>query len=267
MAENRLEGMHFVSSDDITPDIMRYIMIKASDIEKHIEENNVGLYELANTPHLRIGSAFFEDSTRTRISFETAAELLGGVTKGFAGPAGTSLKKKESLRHTLEMIAGYGAKAIVIRHSLDGAARWAAESMERRAKRTGKAIIPILNGGDGKHEHPTQTVLTRYVMLKDAGRLTDKCEHPYSLEGMNILVAGDLLFGRVPHSNVKDFSKDGVHFIFVAPDRFQMPEAYLKIIEDNGSTYEMHERLTPDIIGRCDALSAFRFQIERFSNI
>jgi aspartate carbamoyltransferase catalytic subunit len=247
---------HFVSIDDITPDEMRYLMDRSRYFDWALREKRTAEYRLipANIDET-IALEFFEASLRTHQSFLVAAQMLGGHIIGFDDATTTSYGKKgESLAHTAQMLAGYGASVIVVRHRLDGTARFLSEAI------TGAKII---NAGDGTHEHPTQAILDRYGILKTQNRLERGHPNSFSLRGLRIAMVGDLRFGRVPHSDVKNFADDGVHFIFIAPDNMAMPKAYLKFLENRGSTYEIYPHLDADILRQTDILMMFRPQRER----
>ena len=254
---------HLVSIEEFTPDEMRYLMMKSHQVEQALDRNDRSGYRFITDHDIVVAKAFFEDSTRTRISFETAIRLCGGVVEGFDSAKGTSYtEKKESTGHTMVMLNRYRANAIVVRHHLDGAARHIAQIMDQQFER-GSRLTKVINAGDGKHEHPTQTILDRYTILKNKGRLDPNHEHAYSLHGLTIVMANDLKFGRVPHSNVKNFARDGVHFIFVAPQQMQIPDPYLQYIEQCGSTYEFRPVLDKDVCSQADVLMMYRSQLER----
>jgi len=153
-----------------------------------------------------LATLFFEPSTRTRLSFTSAMEQLSGEVIGFSNANTTSIQKGESLWDTLKMTEQY-ADVIVIRHPLEGSARLAAEA----------ASIPVINGGDGSNQHPTQTLLDLYTIQKVKGRL----------ENLHIGFVGDLKYGRTVHSLVIALSHFNPTFYFIAPDELQIPENYL----------------------------------------
>ena len=153
-----------------------------------------------------LAALFFESSTRTRLSFISAMEQLGGEVIGFSAANVTSIQKGESLYDTIKMTEQY-ADVIVIRHPLEGSARLAAEA----------ASIPVINGGDGSNQHPTQTILDLYTIQKIKGKL----------ENLHIGFVGDLKYGRTVHSLVIALSHFNPTFYFIAPDELQIPETYL----------------------------------------
>ena len=152
--------------------------------------------------HKVMGSCFFEPSTRTRLSFETAMERLGGKVVGFADPGVTSAKKGESLFDAIKIIGQY-VDVIAMRHPIEGAARRAAEATDK----------PILNGGDGANQHPTQTLLDLFTI--------QECQK--KLEGLSIALVGDLKYGRTTHSLAQALAHFNAKLYFVAPDSLQMP--------------------------------------------
>ncbi len=192
-----------------------------------------------------VASLFFEPSTRTRLSFETAISRLGGRIIGFADPDSSSATKGETLHDTIKMVSNY-ADLIVMRHPLEGAARYAAEI----------SPVPIINAGDGANQHPTQTLLDMYSILKTQG----------TLDNMNIFMVGDLKYGRTVHSLLQAMSEfENPIFNFIAPKVLEMPRAYKLHLEDKGIRYFEHREFT-DIISEADIIYMTRVQKERFSD-
>ena len=150
-----------------------------------------------------MGSAFFEPSTRTRLSFETSMLKLGGAVTGFADPSVTSAKKGETLHDTMRIIGQY-VDVIAMRNPMDGGARRAAESTD----------TPIINGGDGANQHPTQTLLDLFTIKETQKKITN----------LNIALVGDLKYGRTVHSLAQALTNFNVRLYFVAPDSLQMPD-------------------------------------------
>ena len=150
-----------------------------------------------------IATLFFEPSTRTRLSFETAVNRLGGRIIGFSDAATTSSSKGETLKDTIKMVSNY-ADLIVMRHYLEGAARYASEVSN----------VPIVNAGDGANQHPSQTMLDLYSIWKTQGRL----------ENLDIVMVGDLKYGRTIHSLLQAMSHFDTTFHFVAPNELRMPD-------------------------------------------
>ncbi|MFW5774581.1 MAG: aspartate carbamoyltransferase, partial [Tangfeifania sp.] len=192
-----------------------------------------------------VASLFFEPSTRTRLSFETAISRLGGKIVGFADPQSSSSTKGETLHDTIKMVSNY-ADLIVMRHPLEGAARYAAEISE----------VPVINAGDGANQHPTQTLLDMYSILKTQG----------SFDNLNIFMVGDLKYGRTVHSLLMAMSQfENPIFNFIAPVELQMPDEYKIYLRENGIRYFEHREFT-DIISEADIIYMTRVQKERFSD-
>ncbi|WP_347840857.1 aspartate carbamoyltransferase [uncultured Draconibacterium sp.] len=192
-----------------------------------------------------VASLFFEPSTRTRLSFETAINRLGGRIVGFADPDSSSATKGETLHDTIKMVSNY-ADIIVMRHPLEGAARYAAEV----------SSVPVINAGDGANQHPTQTLLDLYSILKTQG----------TLDNLNLFMVGDLKFGRTVHSLLQAMSVfENPIFNFISPESLQMPRAYKHHLEERGIRYFEHEEFT-DIISAADIIYMTRVQKERFSD-
>lgn len=189
-----------------------------------------------------IASCFFEPSTRTRLSFETAVQRLGGTVIGFADAGITSVKKGETLADTARMISGY-ADAIVMRHSKDGAARLASEF----------SAVPVLNAGDGSNQHPSQTLLDLITIYETQERL----------ENLKIAMVGDLKYGRTVHSLAQAMSLFGAEFYFVSPEVLQMPSYICEALEDAGIRYQILPSLE-EAIEKSDILYMTRVQRERF---
>ncbi len=192
-----------------------------------------------------VASLFFEPSTRTRLSFETAISRLGGRIIGFADPDSSSATKGETLHDTIKMVSNY-ADLIVMRHPLEGAARYAAEI----------SPVPVINAGDGANQHPTQTLLDMYSILKTQG----------TLDNLNIFMVGDLKYGRTVHSLLMALSEfEDPIFNFIAPVELQMPEEYKMLLMEKGIRYFVHREFS-DIISEADIIYMTRVQKERFSD-
>jgi len=189
-----------------------------------------------------LATLFFEPSTRTRLSFESAMHRLGGNVIGFSDPSGTSQKKGESLADTIRMADSY-SDAIVIRHPQEGAARLAAEFSE----------VPILNAGDGAGQHPTQCLLDLFTILTEKKKI----------KGINIVLLGDLKYGRTVHSLAYALSLFQANLTFVSPDTLKMPKEVINECKEFGveplSTSNL-EKAVKD----ADVLYATRIQKERF---
>ena len=189
-----------------------------------------------------VATCFFEPSTRTRLSFESAVLRLGGQITGFPDGGNTSAKKGESLADSMRVISTY-ADAIVLRHPKEGAARLASEF----------SSVPILNGGDGANQHPTQTLLDLFTILETQG----------TLENLSVAFVGDLKYGRTVHSLTQALSLFGTKFYFVAPKILAMPEYLCSELDAKGVKYSLAENLE-SVIPKVDILYVTRVQKERF---
>ena len=192
-----------------------------------------------------VATLFFEPSTRTRLSFETAAIRLGAQTIGFSDAATSSSSKGETLHDTIQMVSSY-ADVIVMRHFLEGAARYAAEV----------SPVPIVNAGDGANQHPSQTLLDLYSILKTQG----------TLENLNICLVGDLKYGRTVHSLIQAMSHFNPTFKFIAPDELKMPDEYKVFCKKRNIPFVESAELTENF-NDVDILYMTRVQRERFSDL
>lgn len=188
---------------------------------------------------------FFEPSTRTRLSFETAVNRLGGRVIGFSDASTSSSVKGESLNDTIRMVSNY-ADIIIMRHHLEGAARYASEV----------SSVPIINAGDGSNQHPSQTMLDLYSIRKTQGKL----------ENLKIAMVGDLKYGRTVHSLLMAMSHFNPSFYFIAPDELKMPDPYKLFCHESGIPYEEKAEFSTDIIKDVDILYMTRVQKERFTD-
>jgi len=189
---------------------------------------------------------FFEPSTRTRLSFETAVNRLGGRVIGFQDASTSSSSKGESLKDTILMVSNY-ADVIVMRHYLEGAARYASEVTP----------IPIINAGDGANQHPSQTLLDMYSIRKTQEKLED----------LTITIVGDLKYGRTVHSLIVGMSHFNPTFHFVAPEELKMPDEQKRFCATHRIPYEEHLDFTEEIINQTDILYMTRVQKERFTDL
>lgn len=228
-------------------------IISMNDLSKaeiiHILETAKKLEEHPQPDLLKgkvVSALFFEPSTRTRLSFWSAAERLGAQVLGFDSAGGTSKSKGESLSDTIRMAEAY-SDVIVLRHPNDGAARLSAEVSN----------APVINAGDGSNQHPTQTLLDLYTMQKER-ELTGE-----TLEGMKVAFVGDLKYGRTVHSLAKALSHFNAEMYFIAPEQLQMPEYILEDLNKSGIKYHIHEKFD-DILNELDFFYMTRIQRERF---
>jgi len=193
-----------------------------------------------------VATLFFEPSTRTRLSFETAVNRLGGKVIGFSDASTSSTSKGETLKDTIKMVSNY-VDLIVMRHFLEGAARYATEVTD----------TPIINAGDGANQHPSQTMLDLYSLYKTQG----------TLENLTITMVGDLKYGRTVHSLLMAMRYFNPTFHFVACDELRMPREYRDFCVKNGIRYFEHTEFSPEVINLSDILYMTRVQRERFTDI
>lgn len=193
-----------------------------------------------------VATLFFEPSTRTRLSFETAVNRLGGRVIGFSDASTTSGTKGETLKDTIIMVSNY-ADLIVMRNPIEGAARYASEV----------SSVPIVNAGDGANQHPTQTMLDLYSIKKTQGKL----------ENLKICMVGDLKYGRTIHSLIQAMSHFNPTFSFIAPKELELPEEYKLFCKENNIPFEEHCDLTEKNIADADILYMTRVQKERFTDL
>ena len=191
-----------------------------------------------------IASLFFEPSTRTRLSFETAINRLGARVIGFSDASNTSVSKGETLNDTIHMVSNY-VDMIVMRHPLEGSARFASEV----------ATVPVVNAGDGANQHPSQTLLDLYTIMQTQG----------TLDGLTINMVGDLKYGRTTHSLLQALSHFNTKFIFTSPEELMMPSEYKKLLDAKGLEYTETTSLESGL-NDCDILYMTRVQQERFTD-
>lgn len=189
---------------------------------------------------------FFEPSTRTRLSFETAVNRLGGRIIGFTDASTTSSSKGETLKDTIIMVSNY-ADLIIMRHHIEGAARYASEISK----------TPIINAGDGANQHPTQTMLDLYSIYKTQG----------TLENLTITLVGDLKYGRTVHSLIHGMSHFNPTFHFVAPEELRIPEIYKTFCDKHSIKYYEHTDFSEEVINDSDIIYMTRVQRERFTDL
>ncbi len=231
-----MKNRSLVSIDDLTTDEVLKILDDAAEFEKDpvqkLLEGKV------------IATLFFEPSTRTRLSFESAINRLGGKIVGFSDAGVSSVSKGETLHDTIKMVSNY-SDLIVMRHPIEGSARYASEI----------SSVPVINAGDGANQHPTQTLLDLYSIRKTQG----------TLENLNVFMVGDLKYGRTVHSLMMAMSRWNTTFNFISPEELKMPEEFKLYLENLGLKYYEHLDFT-DIISRADIIYMTRVQKERFSD-
>ena len=192
-----------------------------------------------------VATLFFEPSTRTRLSFETAVNRLGGRVIGFSDAATSSSSKGETLKDTIKMVSNY-VDLIIMRHPVEGAARLASEV----------ASVPVINAGDGANQHPTQTMLDLYSIKKTQGKLED----------LTFSMVGDLKYGRTVHSLLMAMRFFNPKFNFVAPKELRMPEQYIDYCRKHKISFREIEDMN-DILKETDILYMTRVQQERFTDL
>ncbi|NOQ55268.1 MAG: aspartate carbamoyltransferase [Nanohaloarchaea archaeon] len=236
------KGQSIISIRDLSkPDIL-LILERAKKIEQMLSDNPKSTLDIAKDKV--IASLFFEPSTRTRLSFETAINRLGAKVIGFSGTEGTSVKKGETLKDTALTVAQY-ADMIVMRHPLEGSARYVSEV-------TG---IPVLNGGDGANQHPTQTLLDLYTIIKNKG----------AISGLTITMVGDLKYGRTVHSLAYALSLfDNINLVLVSPDELKMPAYLIDEIKEKSGMKITETSEISDAALNSDIIYVTRIQKERF---
>lgn len=233
-----MEKHNFVTIADLSREEILYLISMAQEFEKH-----------PNRELLKgrvVATLFFEPSTRTRLSFETAANRLGARVIGFSDAKVTSATKGETLKDTILMVSNY-ADVIAMRHYIEGAAQYASEV----------APIPIINAGDGAHMHPSQCLLDLYSIYKTQG----------TLDNLNIYLVGDLKYGRTVHSLITAMRHFNPTFHFVAPNELAMPQEYKMYCHQHGIKYVEHTEFNEQVISDADIIYMTRVQKERFSDL
>ncbi|MDY0255288.1 MAG: aspartate carbamoyltransferase [Tenuifilaceae bacterium] len=231
-----MKNKSLVAINDLSKDEIIKILDLAEEFEKNPIQDILGKTVVA--------TLFFEPSTRTRLSFESAVSRLGGRVIGFSEAANTSVSKGESLKDTILTVANY-SDLIVMRHPIEGSARYASEV----------SPVPIINAGDGANQHPTQTLLDLYSIRKTQGTLQD----------LNIFLVGDLKYGRTVHSLMMAMSQFGATFTFVSPNELKMPNEYKMFLDSQGLKYYEQTDLNVNL-DRADIIYMTRVQRERFSD-
>ncbi len=231
-----MKNRSLVSIDDFSTEEILKILDLAAEFEKQpvrkLLEGKV------------IATLFFEPSTRTRLSFESAINKLSGKIVGFTDSSSSSVSKGETLHDTIKMVSSY-SDLIVMRHPVEGSARFASEI----------ASVPVINAGDGANQHPTQTLLDLYSIKKTQG----------TLDNLNIFMVGDLKYGRTVHSLMMAMSRWNATFNFISPEELKMPDEFKIYLDNIGLKYYEHSDFT-DIISKADIIYMTRVQKERFSD-
>ncbi len=230
---------HLIDITDLSVEEIDELIATAEDII----ENPVKYQDVA--AHKQLATLFFEPSTRTRLSFESAMLGLGGSVLGFSSAASSSTAKGETVTDTVRTVSCY-ADIIAMRHPKEGAPFAASQ----------RSQVPIINAGDGGHNHPTQTLTDLLTIHRERGSLND----------FTIGFCGDLKFGRTVHSLVNALSRyTGIHFIFISPEELKMPNYINESLQKKGLPYEETESLE-EAMPKLDVLYMTRVQKERFFN-
>ena len=231
-----MENKSLISINDYSKEEILHVLDLAGEFEQNPTQTILSGKVIA--------TLFFEPSTRTRLSFESAVNRLGGKIIGFSDSASSSATKGESLKDTIKTVSNY-SDLIVMRHPLEGSARYASEV----------AMVPVVNAGDGANQHPTQTLLDLYSIKK-----TQK-----TLENLNIFIVGDLKYGRTVHSLLMAMARFNATFYFVSPKELRIPQEYKLFLDQHGlKYYEMTD--FKDSISEADIMYVTRVQKERFSD-
>ena len=231
-----MKNKSLVSINDYNRDDYLRILDVAEEFEKNPRQDILSGYVIA--------TLFFEPSTRTRLSFESAISRLGGKIIGFTDSSSSSTSKGESLRDTIRTVSNY-SDLIVMRHPLEGSARLASEV----------ASVPIVNAGDGANQHPTQTLLDLYSIRKTQN----------TLDNLNIFLVGDLKYGRTVHSLLMALSRFNATFYFISPDELKMPDEYKAHLDSLGLKYHEHREFK-ELVKEADIIYMTRVQQERFTD-
>ncbi len=234
-----LKGRNFIDPTDFSVEELDEVMSLAKKIKEKPE-----LFTDVCKGKL-LATLFYEPSTRTRFSFEAAMLRLGGEVIGFSEPGSSSVQKGESLRDTIRTVGCY-SDIITMRHPKEGAPNYASDY----------TYVPLINAGDGGHQHPTQTLTDLFTINESKTRLSD----------MTIGLCGDLKFGRTVHSLIKAMSvRDNIKFVLIAPEELSIPIYIKNILDAKNIEYKEVEKLE-DVIGELDILYMTRVQKERFFN-
>lgn len=229
---------NIISIRDFEKSDVDYILNLAEDMEPIANSQKVSHSKEGKL----LGVMFYEPSTRTRLSFETAMKRLGGDVVGFNQKQGTSVQKGEVLYDTAQILSQY-SDALVLRHDMEGAARFVADNVD----------VPVINAGDGAGQHPSQTLLDLFTLKKSLGKLNN----------IKIAVVGDLKYGRTVHSLVYALAMYNVEIIFISPDELRMPEEILDDLNKLKCRYTIESSLI-DNIDNVDVIYMTRIQKERF---
>lgn len=236
LMKRSFQGRHIIAISDFSRDEILHVLNVTEKLKKKSQPTLLNGYIL--------GSCFFEPSTRTRLSFESAMYRLGGSVVGFSDSNSLSIKKGESLHDSMKMMELY-ADVIVLRHPLEGSAQQTAEVIN----------VPVINAGDGSNQHPTQTFLDLYSI--------HECQE--SLENLNIGMVGDLKYGRTVHSLAQALTHFNARLYFISPTTLEMPKEICNELREKGIKFSFHKTFD-EIMYKLDILYMTRIQEERFSH-
>jgi len=230
------EKKHIISIKDFSKEEIDYVLKKSGEMEERLNHEKTS----SLMKNKILANLFFEPSTRTRMSFEASMKKLGGLTIGFDYPEISSETKGETIVDTVKIASGY-SDVIVIRHPVEGSARLASENSD----------VPVINGGDGSNQHPTQTLLDLYTIKKEFKKI----------DGLNICIVGDLKYGRTVHSLTNALENYDVDLCFISPQELKMPRTIVKDLESRGITVKESSKLN---VKESDVIYVTRIQKERF---
>lgn len=231
---------HLIDPMDLSVQEIDHLLALADDIILHKEKYQ----EVCK--HKKLATLFFEPSTRTRLSFEAAMLELGGSILGFSSADSSSATKGESVSDTVRVVSGY-ADIIAMRHPKEGAPFAASRKLE----------IPLINAGDGGHNHPTQTLTDLLTIHREKG----------SLKGFTIGMCGDLKFGRTVHSLIKALSRyEDIHFVMISPEELRLPDYIIKDVFEKKQISYREASTMEEVMPELDILYMTRVQKERFFN-
>ncbi|MBI2019668.1 aspartate carbamoyltransferase [Candidatus Daviesbacteria bacterium] len=236
------KGRDIIDIKDLSKEEILFVLKTAKRFDPEFVKKDRSNYEIAQGKIA--GLLFFEPSTRTEQSFRAAAQKIGMGIIGFNDPESTSIHKGESFKDTIRIIDSY-ADVLILRHPQGGSAKEAAEVAE----------IPVINAGDGPNQHPTQTLLDLYTILKEAGKL----------DGITVALMGDLKYGRTVHALSLALSRFKVKQIFISHPKLKMPDEFTAILKSREVEYEEFDHLPQKF--EADFLYQTRVQKERFGDL
>jgi len=232
-----LRGRDIISIKDVTREEMLAIFGEATSLEPYARSKIDVLKGKV------MALLFFEPSTRTRLSFETAMKRLGGDVIGFEEPSITSMAKGESLMDTVKVVENY-ADVMVVRHPFEGAAKAIADAVQ----------IPVINAGSGALSHPTQALTDLYTIWREKGRI----------DGLTVLFLGDLKYSRAVRSLIQGLLNFKVNFVFVSPELLRLREEVREELREQGTSFVEATSLSQELIREADVIYVTRIQRERF---